>query len=54
VNESLPELIPFNQQVHQVFSDARPPNPLGFIAWSSRMDVFPFTAKRHLPYNRKA
>jgi hypothetical protein len=26
VSESLPELIPFNQQVHQVFSDA-PPGP---------------------------
>jgi hypothetical protein len=25
--ESLPELIPFNQQVHQVFSDARPRAP---------------------------
>src|SRR5262249_449000 len=24
VSESLPELIPFNQQVHQVLSDARP------------------------------
>src|SRR5215831_3694129 len=31
VNESLPELIPFNQQVHQVLTDA-PPKPLGFIA----------------------
>jgi len=27
VNESLPELIPFNQQVHQVLSDARPQTP---------------------------
>ena len=34
VNESLPELIPFNEQVHQVLSDALPhaPMPLGFIA----------------------
>jgi hypothetical protein len=24
VSESLPELIPFNQQVHQVLSDTRP------------------------------
>ena len=27
MNESLPELIPFNQQVHQVLSDARPRPP---------------------------
>jgi hypothetical protein len=27
VNESLPELIPFNQQVHQVLSDTPPKHP---------------------------
>ena len=29
MSESLPELIPFNQQVHQVLSDARPATPEG-------------------------
>src|SRR5215467_14489468 len=33
VNESLPELIPFNQQVHQGLTDA-PPKPPGFYAFT--------------------
>jgi hypothetical protein len=39
VNESLPELIPFNQQVHQVLSDARPQTP-GIFRFAARMDSF--------------
>jgi hypothetical protein len=51
VSESFPELIPFNQQVHQVLSDARPQapellqrwhpikHPVKLIIWS-RNDVF--------------
>ena len=34
VNESLPELVPFNQRVHQVLTDA-PPKPPGFTAFFS-------------------
>src|SRR5262249_39555017 len=45
VSESLPELIPFNQQVHQVLSDA-PPRPPGFSA------ILPSQAGKSKPAGR--
>jgi hypothetical protein len=45
VSESLPESIPFNQQVHQVLSDARPRTRY-LIGTDAKLSAF---LKRNLP-----
>src|SRR5215469_15482348 len=40
VNESLPELVPFNQRVHQVLTDAPPQAPRDLSLFSFRVDGF--------------
>jgi DNA replication protein DnaC len=50
VNESLPELIPFNQQVHQVLSDARPQIPR-IYRFQARIDLDRGSEVRSLPIN---